>query len=68
MSLADEALLVNDGLTHLIVATLISQRSEERYPCADPDRMDDKIANCKKRVTVLRAVREQFENEMSDSL
>ena len=65
---SDDMLLVNDGMTALIVVTLIQQRNEERHPGFDPDRMDDKIANCKRRVTLLRKMRDDFENEMSDQL
>jgi len=65
---AENKLLVNDGLTALIVETLISQRSEEYFPCSDPDRMDGKIDACKKRVALLRAMREQYEDEMSKPL
>jgi hypothetical protein len=65
---SENKLLVNDGLTALIVETLIIQRGEEYYPGSDPDRMDDKIAACKKRVTLLRKLREEYEDEMSKPL
>lgn len=59
---------VNNGLTALIVNTLHEQRNEEYHPGHDPDRMDDKIAACKSRVTLLRKMRDDFENEMSNPL
>lgn len=65
---ADNTLLVNDGLTAAIVTTLIAQRQQEYYPCSDADRMDDKIANCKRRVELLRKMRNDFEDEMSQPL
>lgn len=65
---SDYALAVNDGLTALIVGTLHTQRMEESNPSIDPDRMDGKIANCKRRATLLRKMRDDFENEMSDQV
>jgi hypothetical protein len=62
---SENKILVNDGLTALIVETLIVQRQEEYYPGSNPDRMDDKITACEKRVVILRKMREEFENEMS---
>ena len=59
---------VINGLTEAILVTLTTQRSEERYPSHDADRMDDKIANCKRRAALLRKMRDDFENEMSDQL
>lgn len=68
MSAATDVLDISDKLTSLILETLIVQRREECHPSGDPDRMDDKIANCKRRVRFLRDVREQFEDEMSKEL
>ena len=65
---SETKLLVNDGLTALIVETLIAQRQEEYYPQSDPDRMDEKIAACKRRVSILHTLREQYEDEMSRPL
>lgn len=65
---AETKLIVNDGLTALIVETLIIQRQEEYYPGMNPDNMDDKIAACKKRVSLLRKMREEYEDEMSKQL
>ena len=65
---AENRLLVNDGLTAIIVETLNVQRSEEYYPGNDPDRMDNKITACKKRAELLREMRNLFEDEMSKPL
>lgn len=65
---SDQSAEVVEGFSKLIAATLVQQRNEERYPCHDADRMDDKIANCKRRVAMLRKMRDDFENEMSDQL
>jgi len=65
---SDYAEAVNNGLTALIVSTLHTQRMEESFPSSNPDAMDGKIANCKRRVTLLRKMRDEFENEMSDTL
>lgn len=57
--------IIQSGLSYLITKTLASHESERHYPCADPDKMDDKIKATGERVKTLRRLREEFENEMA---
>lgn len=50
----------------IIANTLATQKQEESYPSRDADAMDDKIKGCKDRVKRLRALREDFEDIMSE--
>lgn len=56
---------VAHGLGLLMRAALVSLESERVHPTSNADVMDARIAFYSERVSVLRELRENFENEMA---
>lgn len=64
-NIIDTEVEVVDGLSILIMRHLNAQAHQEYCPDANPDSMDHKIADARKRVAALRRIREDFENVIS---
>lgn len=56
---------VIDGLSRLIMDAAEARQSERYHPRQNPDEMDAEIKHQSERVTALRKLREQFEDEMA---
>lgn len=68
MTLSENVDKVLAGLGELIMDSLKGVASEQYWPSANPDDMDQRIKDGKARASQLRAIREQFENIMTGVL
>lgn len=64
----NEIEMVTNILGRLIRKTAIAVSGEQFHPSIDADRMEDIIINGKKRLSVLRRLREEFEDLMTGIL
>jgi hypothetical protein len=64
----DEIGMVTTILGRLIRKTALAVSGEQFHPSIDADRMEDIIINGKKRLSVLRRLREEFEDLMTGIL
>lgn len=68
MSYADEPKTVVDNLSTLIAKEMIALRNEQHFPVSDVDRSESDMAESKRKIAVLRELREQFEAIMTGAL